>query len=252
MVGLLDGTYLVGTSGSVIDPRISTLITASNDGVYRGTRPGLGDPVSSASQINMAIPNPWGSVGTNAQAPSPGAGFGKYIFKDNGDMPIMTYAEMQFIKAEAAFRANKKDVAYTAYRNGISAHIDFVSGLGTAITPFAKSAYMGSAAVKQDQNTLTLKDIMLQKYIALYGFGFVETWSDLRKFNYANGDAKGNNPYLNVYVLPTTLFSDNGGKPAMRYRPRYNSEYLWNLDALKKVGGDQPDYHTYPMWFAQP
>lgn len=252
MVGLLDGTYLAGTAGAVMDPRINTLITPSNDGVFRGTKPGLGDPVSSTAQLAMAIPNPWGSVGTNAQTPSPGAGGGKYIFKDNADMPIMTYAEMQFIKAEAAFRANKMDVAFAAYRNGISAHIDFVSGLGTAISSAAKTAYLASASVKQTMATLTMKDIMLQKYIALYGFGFVETWSDLRKFNYANGDAKGNNPYLNVYVLPTVLYSDNGGKPGMRYRPRYNSEYLWNLDALKKIGGDQPDYHTYPMWFAQP
>ena len=45
---------------------------------------------------------------------------------------------------------------------------------------------------------------------------------------------------------------DNGGKPMQRVRPRYNSEYLWNLEALKKIGADKPDYHTVKMWFTQP
>lgn len=252
MVGMLDGTYLAGTSGAVMDPRINTLLTPSTDGVYRGTNPGSGDPAGTAAARPTAIPNPWGSIGINSETPNPGAGNGKYIFKDNGVMPIMTYSEMQFIKAEAAFRSGNTGLAHQAYLNGISSNIDFVSAQGTVITPAAKSAYMASASVRQTPATLTLRDIMLQKYIALYGHGFVETWSDLRKYNYATGDAKGNNPYLNVFILPTTLYADNGGKPAMRYRPRYNSEYLWNFDALKKVGADKPDYHTYPMWFAQP
>jgi hypothetical protein len=174
------------------------------------------------------------------------------LFKDNVGFPIMTYAEMQFIKAEAAFRSENPTLAYTAYLNGISASIDFVSGLGTAITTAQKTAYMTSAAVRQSAATLTLRDIMLQKYLALYGYGFVETWCDLRKYNYNVGDAKGNNPYLGVFFFPSSFYPDNGGKPAQRYRPRYNSEYLWNVAALKVIGADLPDYHTYKMWFSQP
>lgn len=252
IVGLLNGQYFTGTAGNVIDPRISTLITASNDGQYRGTIPGQGDPASTAAALPTAIANPWGSIGINTATPSPGAGGGKYLFKDNAPMPMMTYSEMQFVKAEAAFRMGNVSLAYQAYINGISASIDFVSGLGNAITTTQKTAYMSSASVKQTAATLTLRDIMLQKYIAMYGYCFVETWCDLRKYNYGDGDTKGNNPYGGVFVLPTNLFADNGGKPAQRYRPRYNSEYLWNLTALKKIGGDKPDYHTYKMWFSEP
>ncbi len=252
IVGLLDGTYFTGTPGSVMDPRISTMITPSNDGVYRGTNPGSGDPAGTAALLPSAIPNPWGSIGLNSATPNPGAGGGKYLYKDNAPMPMMTYAEMQFIKAEAALRSSNPTLAYDAYLKGISAHIDFVSGLGTAITSAQKTAYLASASVAQNAGALTLKDVMLQKYIAMWGHAFVETWSDLRKFNYNVGDAKGNNPYLGVFVFPVNFFSDNGGKPAQRERPRYNSEYLWNLESLKKIGGDKADYHTYPMWFAQP
>jgi hypothetical protein len=164
----------------------------------------------------------------------------------------MTYSEIQFIKAEAAFRKGDKAIAHQAYLNGISASIDFVSALGTAITTADKTAYMTSASVKQSDAMLTLRDIMLQKYLALYGYGFVETWCDLRKFHYNTGDAQGNKPYLDVFAFPANFFADNGGKPAQRYRPRYNSEYLWNVEALKKIGANKNDYHTYEMWFSKP
>ncbi len=246
MVGLLDGTYLTGKKDSVIDARRSNLTTASVDGVFRGISPGFSDGGTVAAKNQT--PNIWGNLGGT----NPGAGNGKYIFKDNASFPIMTYAEMQFIKAEAAFRSGKTGLALTAYTNGISASIDFVSAAGPAITPVAKAAYLSSVAVKQTAETLTLKDIMLQKYIALYGYGFVETWSDLRKYNYNAGDAMGNNPYLNTFFFPPSFSADNGGKPAQRYRPRYNSEYLWNTEALKKIGADKLDYHTEKMWFTQP
>lgn len=249
LVGLLNGTLngpLVNPQDTIADPRRNNMITASADGIFRGVGPATGDPGTTANKKIM--PNPWGIAGST----NPGAGAGKYMFKDNAGFTIMTYAEIQFIKAEAAFRDNQPSVAYAAYRQGILAHIEFVSNLGPAITNAKRDAYMLSASVKQSAATLTLKDIMLQKFIALWGYGFVETWTDLRKYNYNLGDSKGNNPYLNYFVLPTTFFADNGGKPAQRYRPRYNSEYIWNLDALKKVGGDNADYHTYKMWFAQP
>jgi hypothetical protein len=247
IVELLDGTSLTGTSGIVIDPRRSTMITASADGVFRGVNPGAGDPAR-ANLTTNSVPNLYGTSSNN----SPGAGFGKFLFRDNGGFPIMTYSEIQFIKAEAALRSNNAALAHAAYIKGISAHIDFVSSLGTPITSAQKTAYLTSAAVVQTPGALTLKHIMLQKFIALWSHGFVETWSDLRKYNYNAGDTKGNNPYLDVFMFPTTFFVDNNNKPAQRYRPRYNSEYIWNIPGLTAIGAEQPDYHTKKMWFAQP
>ena len=246
IVNLLNGLAITGKLDSVIDPRRNNMITASEDGVFRGTAPYTTDGGTALAKNRIA--NPWGSYGSA----NPGQNQGKYLFKDNAGFPIMTYAEMQFIIAEAAFRSGTRPTeALNAYLAGISASIDFVSALGTAITPAEKTAYLASGAVKK-LATLTLKDIMLQKYLALYGYGFVETWSDLRKYNYNVGDALGNNPYFGSYFFPTSFYVDNGGKPMQRVRPRYNSEYLWNLEALKKIGADKPDYHTVKMWFTQP
>ena len=52
---------------------------------------------------------------------------GRYIFRDKAKFPIMTYAEIQFIKAEAAFIKGDKAMALAAYKKGIEASIDFVN-----------------------------------------------------------------------------------------------------------------------------
>jgi hypothetical protein len=54
------------------------------------------------------------------------------------------------------------------------------------------------------------------------------------------------------FTLPASYFTDNLNKPAYRVRPRFNSEYVWNLDQLKLFGGDKADYHTYEQWFSKP
>ena len=87
--------------------------------------------------------------------------------------------------------------------------------------------------------------ILLQKFMALWGYGFDETWFDLRKDKYSSAVFTG-------FKLPDVLFPDNQGKPAYRFRPRYNSEYLWNIESLRAIGGLDPDYHTKEVWFVNP
>jgi hypothetical protein len=86
---------------------------------------------------------------------------------------------------------------------------------------------------------------MLQKYIAQWGWGFLETWCDLRKYDY-------DPTVFTSFTLPDPYFVDNNGKPAYRVRPRYNSEYIWNVDALTAIGGFEIDFHTKKMWIHQP
>jgi hypothetical protein len=275
VVKLLDGTTLAGAQTYANrDPRIAHMLSASQDttngnGGYRGVDPGIGDPLSATTTgVNARKRSAvlWGdSLYANPSAASFTANAGKYLFKDKAVMPIMTYAEIQFIKAEAAFRKGDKPTAYTAYRNGINGHFDFInrnypslyrSGAviynGAAISTAQRNAYLASANVKQDPATLTLTDIMLQKYIALWGWGWVETWTDLRRYHYTDIDPATTMQVYKNFTLPASFFPDNLNKPAYRVRPRYNSEYVWNLDELKRFGGDKADYHTYKMWFSEP
>ena len=88
----------------------------------------------------------------------------------------------------------------------------------------------------------------------MYGYGLVETWMDLRRFHYTDLDpATGNQVYAD-FTPPSgiDLFLNNNGKLVYRARPRYNSEYLYNVAALTLIGALELDFHTKEQWITQP
>jgi len=184
----------------------------------------------------------------------------KYVFQNTSPFPMMTASEMQFIIAEAAWRKGDKPAALAAYINGISLNFDMLTTTynqnipaGQAITPATKAAYLAnSSVVPASANNLTLTHIMLQKYIALFGWGTQETWTDMRKFHYTDLDpVTGAQVYANLTVPSgSNLISTNNGKLVYRCRPRFNSEYLYNIPELSRLGALNPDYNTYECWFS--
>ncbi|NCU05623.1 MAG: SusD/RagB family nutrient-binding outer membrane lipoprotein, partial [Chitinophagaceae bacterium] len=50
----------------------------------------------------------------------------------------------------------------------------------------------------------------------------------------------------------TVLWPDNNGALVYRVRYRYNSEYVWNIEELKRLGADKLDWHTKETWFSKP
>jgi len=85
---------------------------------------------------------------------------------------IMTYAELQFILAEAAKKGLIASPAQTYYENGIKAGFEmFACDLPTG--------YLTSLYVAYDDNH-ALEQIGLQKWIAFY-FNGLEAWSDWRR-----------------------------------------------------------------------
>jgi hypothetical protein len=77
----------------------------------------------------------------------------------------------------------------------------------------------------------------------------------MRRFHYTDtypGEAQQAFP---GFQPPNVLYVLNAGKVIYRLRPRYNSEYVWNSDALaqiKPVSGLAEDYHTSELWITQP
>lgn len=129
----------------------------------------------------------------------------------------------------------------------------------------------------------TLSHIMMQKFAALFPWGAAETWVDLRKYHYdipytgeypknGNGwdvsqvehkwDTDPTKVYKGYYLAPaqvqgrkTSYNKNNEGSPCYRVRPRYNSEYMWNipaLETLKPISGTADNYHCSIPWFAYP
>ncbi len=249
VVNLMNGTHF----GGVVDPRMSRMLSPSPDGQYRGLDinvVGFG-ALSTAQQPN----NYYGFPGTGGlQQP------GRYLFDDKAKMPVMTYVQLQFIKSEAAYKSGDKGTALAAYRNGISAHIDFVNARNTdnsqsptQISAAEKAAFLAAPGiVPASPAGLTLTHIMTQKYIAQFGWGHNELWMDMRRYHYTDIDPASGQQVYPGFTPPTTLHPDNGGRIVQRIRPRFNSEYVWNRAGLDVIGGLALDYHTKPLWITQP
>lgn len=129
----------------------------------------------------------------------------------------------------------------------------------------------------------SLSHIMMQKWVALYPWGAPEAWVDMRKYHYdieytgeypSNGngwiqaildqkpDTDPTKVYKGLYMRPAEYQGRrvaydvrNEGSPSYRLRPRYNSEYMWNLNQLEKlrpIPGTADNYQTSIPWFAYP
>ncbi|GGK72864.1 SusD/RagB family nutrient-binding outer membrane lipoprotein [Rufibacter glacialis] len=243
------------TAEHIKDPRIGIMLAPSPSGKYTG----IG--FSGTAEITVANDRPLNLYGTTSDVATANAtAQGKYLFQNAARFPIMTYAQLQFIKAEAALKLGNKTTALAAYRNGVEKHMDFVYSLGTAAEKATfdqrKTAYLANPELFPSANNLTLGHILMQKYVAQWGWGFIETWSDLRRYDYnvatevdpKSGTAR---PVFAGYELPPIYFGENGDQPAQRVRPRYNSEYIWNRAALAKIGALENNYHVKPMWFSE-
>lgn len=261
---------------------------------FIGTRPG------SAPGINL--------FGLSVSATATNSGTGRWLFRDNAPWPLTSYAEVQFIKAEAQFRKNLKTDAYNSFKNAVAASMQHAKRLIVPGTPVKNTAnkqtsvigdkitaatfqtfadaYLASPYVNGlGANNLTLSHIMMQKHIANYPWN-IDAWNDLRRYHYdlklgPNGvpdaSVSWNTSYTRVYHKaesdPTRVYKgfylpaadvisrrvafsvNNLGSPCYRLRPRYNSEYMWNLNSLKAltpIAGDKDNYGTSMVWFTLP
>ncbi len=243
-----------GTATGVEDPRMTRMLSPAPDGDYRG----LDINISGFGGLptNQQPNNPYGYPGTGGLG-APGL----YLFDDRALMPIMTYAQLQFIKAEAALRMGDQATAHDAYVKGIEGHIDFVNSNvrnvenGFTYEPISateRAAFLADPAIVPAVGSLTLTHVMTQKYIAQWAWGHLELWMDMRRFNYTDTDPATGTQVYTGFALPTNLYVDNAGKPVYRLRPRYNSEYVWNQEGLDAIGGLAADFHTKPLWIIQP
>ncbi|GGI26584.1 RagB/SusD family nutrient uptake outer membrane protein [Pedobacter mendelii] len=251
ILSLMDGTLFTS-----VDPRMSRMLSPAPDGIYRGLEPTVGiGALTAAQQPN----NLWGytsQAAANAAITTPA----RYLFARKSKFPFLTYAQLQFIKAEAAYRKGDKTTALNAYKNAVSAHIDFVNARNTddgqsptQITSSEKATYLSSPTITPaTPNALTLSQIMCQKYIAQWGWAHVEQWMDLRRYHYIDKDPTTGNQVFLGFTIPQVLFPENQNKVVQRMRPRYNSEYIWNRNGLSAIGGLATDYQTKEMWITTP
>jgi hypothetical protein len=175
LVNLLNGKSIFQ---NVIDPRLSLYMTRSGTNLTY-----VGLPAGANYNTNGANVN-----ATNNNWP----------FQQAAPVVLVSYAEMQFILAEAQFNTSIGD-AYTAYLAGIKASLEKAGASVDAI-----NTYLANPEVSMGSANLTLADVMLQKYLALYLQ--IEVWTDMRRYQYDPsvyvgmvkplGNVLANNPWV--------------------------------------------------------
>jgi hypothetical protein len=253
IANLMSGTNSRFTG--VNDPRAWYIIRENTNGTFKGIRPNKGtDGLALADQPQ----NFWG--GTFATTAASNDNNARFIFKNGSPFPIFTASEVWFMKAEAFYRKGQKDNAREAYITAISLHFDLLTSTYNAsvptarqITPAMKAAYLADTRVVPTAANLTLSHIMLQKYIAMYGYGIIETWVDMRRYHYTDSEPNVPGQVYADFTPPSgsDLFVNNQNKLVYRARPRYNSEYLYNVPELERIGATALDYHTVEQWFSK-
>ncbi len=162
--GFLSAQYINtmnGTITGIFDPRLPLITNETKFGDYRGTVNGegrVGDGISD-EECYLEVTG--------------------FYSTDKAPLFIMTFSELKFIEAEALFSTNKA-LAYQAYLDGIKANMEKVG-----VEQVDMDAYLADPNVAVGAGSLTIDDIMLEKYKAL--FLSSETWNDARRhdFNYA-------------------------------------------------------------------
>ena len=243
----------------VTDPRAIYILRLNANNTFKGVEPNRGQAVLAANdrpENFHGVPQ----ITANNTAPANDLNC-RFIFRNDAPFPVMTATEISFMRAEAAFLKGDKATALVAYKDGIAKHFDLLMNYyntnvpaASVLTATIKANFLANPlVVPANAANLTLSMIMLQKYIAMFGYGTFETWTDMRRYHYVDLDKTTGKQVFTDFVVPTGtgLFEDNGGKLVYRMRPRFNSEYVWNINELGRIGATQLDYHTKEQWFSQ-
>jgi hypothetical protein len=205
------------------------------------------------------------------------ASTGSFQIRPVSDMELLMYHEMCFIKAEVYMRKGDPGSAYTAYRAGIQAHLDYMqsklnqwkgsydktsSGIANPdMNPMDQTAintYLASNAVAQGAGGLTMSDIMLQKWIAM-GVS-IENWNDMRRFNFSAGNVGSFGVVYPGYQrgpLFTGQAQLTGGSPTdPRYwirrfalPPTYEIQYNFIHTTALNAHATDPNIWSLPVWW---
>ncbi len=177
------------------DPRIPFYFTVESEGGISGSDPG--------------------SENDRASLP------GKYLAAQTAPTYLMTYPELKFIEAEAAFETGNADRAASAYKAGAAASLHLVTG-------DANTAWLETHINTEDAGSITLEKIIMQKRHALVGQ--LQPYSDWRRTGIPG-----------LTLVPGAIL------PAIPQRYPYSqNERVYNPDNVPDI----PDI-TQPLWWAE-
>lgn len=150
----------VQTLQGLNDPRLSILVA----------------PANRTNQINGA-PN---GTQLNDQANELFSDPSTFVLNATAPVPLMTYDELMFIRAEAYLRTGQQTQAYDAFRMAVTAAMQRQAGLAGA----AVESYFSQAGVPSSASELDLEDIIQQKWISFWLYQPIEAFVDYRRTDF--------------------------------------------------------------------
>ncbi|MEQ8238842.1 MAG: SusD/RagB family nutrient-binding outer membrane lipoprotein [Cyclobacteriaceae bacterium] len=99
----------------------------------------------------------------------------------NSPMPLISYSELLFIRAEANLRLGILNSAQSQLNSAIRANMEIMGIDDTAIMTYLE-ANANLSTVSTDEEKLAI--IMQEKYVAMFGQGTIEAWVDYRRTGY--------------------------------------------------------------------
>jgi hypothetical protein len=106
-----------------------------------------------------------------------------YLQNRPSPLPLLTYAELKFIEAEAQLRLGDRAKAYTAYEAAVRSALAqaAIFSPSVALTPAQINTYVARPSVLPGAANLTVSNIINQKYIFLFVFQSQEAFNDVRR-----------------------------------------------------------------------
>jgi len=159
---LVANDKIVGIMNAKADPRRQFYFTQfpAGSGLYKGALGG--DPASqNYSKLHAYL-----------------RGFAGGVYTGAAPIRMLTFAEYNFIRAEAALRFSSPGVAQTFFAAGITASM---TDAGVAATDIA--TYLATSGVLAGTPAQQLAQIITEKYVASYGV-IAEPWTDWRRTGY--------------------------------------------------------------------
>lgn len=134
---------------------------------------------------------------------------GKYYGQPAGPVELMTYTELMYIAAEAAFAGNDDAGAKNYLKLALNSSIDKYRGMDDDYDA-AADAFVTAKEAEIDNATLTLEYIMMQKYVSR--FLSPESYNDYRRTGYPAITPSGiqdNVPTRYPYPTNERLYNSN-------------------------------------------
>jgi hypothetical protein len=226
----------------------------------------LGGSFTSATGPLGTAPSFYGRNVSSTFSGTTNDGIGRWLYRDNAPYILMNCAEVKFCLAEALFKTGRTAEAFQAFKEGVSADMDFTAKYiypGTKGSPtggdkitknlfttYAQQYLAGPFVGGLSMSNFSLSHIMMQKFIALYPWGAPEVWVDERKYNY---DIKytGDYPKTGNGWSSTTLDQKWDTDPTKVYKGFYLSPaQVQNRKVAYSLTDNQgsPEYRIRPRY----